>query len=1039
MKKGLLFSSTMLFLFLLYSSMVYAQDRTISGTVTDGRGETLPGVTVMVRGTSIGTVTDIDGGFQLNVPATADFLVFTFVGMRRVEIPLSAETTYRVTMEPEAYGLDEVVVVGYGSQVRANLTGAVDMVTSERLENRPITSVGAGLQGLIPNLNVTVYSGDPTRSTDLNVRGFESITGGEPLILVDGVPMSLDRVNPSDIESITVLKDAAAGAIYGARAAFGVIMVETKRGATEGMNIRFSSEFGIDVPIFHIDPIDHGYEYALLRNQAHERDGGDPYYGAEFMERLKRYWDDPENNPSYAVVDGSFENYGFIDLHGELLNNSSPHQKHDLSISGVSDRSRYYSSFGYLSTDGFVNNPANQNYKRYNVMMKGDLDITDWFNIDQQISVNSQVSSKPANQDLRIVARNEPIRAYRVPYLEDYPELEGEYWDHEFSLLGHIERGGRNKWQNSDTWLKTGITLTPFDRFRVRSDFSYNSFRREAEVVQPQYQMVSTNLEAPSHFNTIGNNTLNVRRDYNQYYVFNLYGEYEIADQDLHYVKAMAGFNQEWGMRTHVAGQAFEPVSATVVDIGATTGTQSITGGKDHVAIRGAFYRLNYIYDGKYLFEANGRYDGTSRFGTDDRFGFFPSFSAAWRISAENFMYGVSHIFDDIKIRASYGTLGNQLLGNRFYPYIASMTITDTNLPLSGAGNIPLVRMPGMVSPNLTWESVVTQNLGLDLTLLDYKLNATFDMYTRETKDMLMRKSYPSIIGAAAPDENAADLMTRGWELSIRWRDRVSTDFNYDISFVLSDWVSEITKYENPTNALNDYYVGMKLGEVWGFETVGIFQSNEAIAAAPSQEELGPGWKAGDIQYADLNNDGVINRGNNTLDDPGDRKIIGNENPRYSFGLNTGLNYKSFGLSVFLQGVGKRDFDPGSAQWTWFYPWRAYAADKSWVTDSWTPDNPDAYWPEMGISGVQNRNFQTQSRYLQDASYIRLKSLTLSYNLPTTLTSRVGLAGVRVYASGQNLWELSNIRRPLDPEYVYSNIMDFPLMRTYAAGIIVNL
>ncbi len=1036
MKKGFLLFCMTLLLSMLYSSMVYAQDRTISGTVTDARGETLPGVTVMVRGTTIGTVTDIDGGFGLNVPVTADFLVFTFVGMRRVEIPLSAETTYRVTMEPEAYGLDEVVVVGYGSQVRANLTGAVDMVTSERFENRPITSVGEGLQGLIPNLNVTVYSGDPTRSTDLNVRGFESITGGEPLVLVDGVPMDLNRVNPSDIESITVLKDAAAGAIYGARAAFGVIMVETKRGTTDGMNVRFSAEHAFDVPIFHMEPITNGYEFALLRNQVEEREGQQPVYSPDYMERLKRYWDDPDNNPPYEIYEGSFNNYAATNLQDDVLMSVSPQQKYDLSINGVTDRARYYSSFGYLNTDGWLDIPdKNHNFKRYNVLMKGDLDITDWLNIDQQITLNSQVSDKPYNDQTWTIFRIEPIRSYRVPYLEEYPELEGEYWDQPHALPAWVEKGGRDKWQNTDTWLKTGITINPINRVRIRSDFSYNMFKREAEAADPQYQLLSGNFEDGPQFNTHGDNIVDVRRDYHQYYVFNMFGEYEIADYNRHYVKAMVGFNQEWGRRTHISGRAYEPVSSTVVDIGATTGIQSITGGKDHVALRGAFYRLNYIYDGKYLFEANGRYDGTSRFGTDDRFGFFPSFSAAWRISAESFMFGVSHIFDDIKIRASYGTLGNQLLGNRFYPYIASMNVTETPIPLS-SGRIPVVRMPGLISPDLTWESVVSQNLGLDLTLLDYRLNATFDMYTRETKDMLMRKSYPTILGAAAPDENAADLMTKGWELSIRWRDRVTSDFNYDFSFVLSDWVSEITKYDNPTGSLNDYYVGQILGEIWGYETVGIFQTNEEVDEAPSQGQLGVGWRAGDIRFADLNDDGEITAGNNTLDDPGDRRIIGNENPRYSFGMNAGMNYKNFGLSLFFQGVGKRDYSPGSANWTWFYPWRAYAADKAWVRDSWTPDNRDAYFPEMQTG---DKNWHTQTRFLQNAAYVRLKSLTLSYNLPHSITSRIGMNGVRIYASGQNLWEYSQIRKPLDPEYIFNQRMDFPLMRTYSFGIIVNI
>ncbi len=1037
MKKGLLFSCAML-LSVFFSTMVYAQDRTISGTVSDGRGETLPGVTVMAPSTSIGTVTDINGGFRLTVPITIDKLVFTFVGMKRVEIPLSAETTYRVTMEPEAYGLDEVVVVGYGSQVRANLTGAVDMVTSERFENRPITNVSEGLQGLIPNLNVTIFSGDPSRSTDLNVRGFESITGGSPLILVDGVPMDLNRINPQDIESITVLKDAAAGAVYGARAAFGVILVQTKKGSGP-INVRFSTEQSMDRPIYNWEPLEDGYEYALIRNAARVRDGNTPEYSDEFIDGLRRHW--REGGPPWEIIDGAFTSYEYSNLGENLLHKYSPKQKYDLSISGASDNASYYTSFGFINTDGFLNNPGNDNFKRYNILMKGDFQATNWLKIDQQISINSQRSDQPSNflggqgrGNLVTIVRSEPFRPHVIPFIPEFPEIEGDYWEHGLTYYPELERGGRAIWSNQDTWLKTGATLGLFEGMQIKSDFTYQMFNRQYESAQPMFHTIDMDLSEGPRQVFSGNDRFDTSRDNNEYYVFNVYGQYQ-KTFNKHYLNTLLGFNQEWGEVRQVTSRAFGLVSPIISDIGATTGEQSAGGNKAHHSLRGAFFRINYIYDNKYLFEANGRYDGTSRFPKDDRFGFFPSFSAAWRITQEHFMAFSRDVFDDIKIRASYGTLGNQLLGSNYYPYIPSMGVFTERGTL-GSGPFSSVRMPGLVSPNLTWEQVVSQNLGLDLTLLNQKLVATFDTYIRETKNMLMKRQYPMILGTDAPDENAADLETRGWEMSIRWRDQPSSDFSYDLAFSMADWKAEITKFENPTNSLSTYYVGQKLGEIWGYETVGIIQNDAQLAQIADQSRLGPNWRVGDIEFADLDNDGIITIGENTLDDPGDQRVIGNSNPRYSFGFNANFRYKNFALATFFQGIGKRDFMPSPGDWTWFYPFRSWGISKDMVEDSWTPDKPDAYWPEMSLL---NKNFPAQTRYLQNAAYIRLKSLTLSYDLPASVMESLRIRDAKIYVAGQNLWEYSKIRKPLDPEYIFDSRQNYPLFRTFSIGAIINL
>jgi TonB-linked SusC/RagA family outer membrane protein len=397
-------------------------------------------------------------------------------------------------------------------------------------------------------------------------------------------------------------------------------------------------------------------------------------------------------------------------------------------------------------------------------------------------------------------------------------------------------------------------------------------------------------------------------------------------------------------------------------------------------------------------------------------------------------MAGTSNWMDELKIRASYGTLGNQLLGNNYYPYIPTLGTGQSPYMMSAGQRTPYVSPAGLVSPTLTWETVVSQNIGLDFTLFNGKIDASFDVFSRETKDMLMRQQYPSILGTGAPQSNAADLKTTGWELALTWRDQVRDDLNYDVTLALSDWTAEITKFINPEGVINQYYVGQKLGEIWGYETVGIFQTEEAVDNHADQSRLGANWRPGDIQYADLNNDGVISPGNNTLSEPGDRRIIGNETPRYSFGINNNLQWKNFNLNLFFQGVGRRDHWPTSGNWTWFFPFNAGHVEKYFITDSWTEDNRDAYFAHPHISTNDKKNIQRQTRFLQNAAYVRLKNVNLGYNLPANWMSAIGFQNANIYFAGMNLWEYSPIRKPLDPESIYSGAIEYPMQRVYTLG-----
>lgn len=1044
--------------FLVSNTLAFAQRTTVTGKVTDEEGTGLPGVTVLVKGTTVATQTTPDGNYTLAVPAANSTLVFTFMGYQRREV-VAGGSTLNVTLISESKSLDAVVVVGYGTQKKVNLTGAVAVASGKRLENRAIANVGEGLQGVIPNLNITVRNGDPSASPAFNVRGFTSINGGGPLVLVDNVPMDINRVNPNDIKSISVLKDASAAAVYGGRAAFGVILIETKSGSKGGkLNISLNSQFSLAKPILKMNPMKNPYDYVNIWNKAAVRTQGTPQYNDEFVQNTKAWVENPTLENAWKVDNGVLQFYGFNDYQNKLVTDLAPATQHDLSISGGSEKTSYYFSVGYLSKDGYLRQ-NNTNFKRYNILMKADFKVNKWLNLNEQIVFNSQNNDEPTEyswdvhvNSLARVGTVMPIQFPDLPYYVNpgdrgnYEQYIGKYFGGT-NFFPYLMEGGRRTYANNDLWLTTGATLTPLKGLKVVSNFSYQIFNRNFQNVRSLVDVVSRDLLAanPIVHEYSDPNFINVQNEYNRSYVFNAYGEYETSFSGDHHVKATVGFNQEWYRNQSITGTAYSLITPSVPNIHATTGTQSIDGGASQLALRGGFYRVNYDYKERYLLEASGRYDGTSRFPKDDRFGFFPSFSAGWRISQEAFMAGTKNWLDNLKIRASYGELGNQSLGSNYYPYISTMNSGIPNTyPLIVQGSTPTLNIlwPNLVSPTLTWEKVVSRNIGLDVTLLKSKLDVSFDMYNRDTRNMLRSRDYPDILGAAPPQENAADLRTKGWELSLTWRDKIGSDFSYNVMIGLSDWTSSITKYENPGGNISDYYVGKQIGEIWGFRTAGIFQTADDITNGADQSNIGANWKPGDVQYVDLNGDKKINRGSNTLDDMGDLAVIGNSTPRYQFGVNLGLSYKNWNLTAFFQGVGKMDMWPSTNSWTWFFPFKSSYLESDAVADSWSEDNRDAYFPapSMAYDSRESKNYVVQSRYLQNAAYIRMKNLMLSYNLPTSLLQRIRLSDVQVYLSGMNLWEYSRIRRPLDPESIPEvtantvGAIEYPMQRIFTLG-----
>jgi TonB-linked SusC/RagA family outer membrane protein len=1020
----------------------------VTGSVVDEQNQGIPGVSVVIKGTTKGITTDISGNFELDVPTDKTILVFSYVGFESKEVEVGNSTNIRVILLSDIKALSEVVVVGYGTQEKVNLTGAVGVASGKVLQNRPISTVGEGLQGVIPNLNITVRNGDPTAAVDFNIRGYESINGGSPLILVDGVPMDLNRINPNDIKSISVLKDAAAAAVYGARAAFGVVLVETKKGESGKIKVNFNNQISISKSIFNVDLVTDPYEFVTAQNKAAVRNSNVPKWDDDYVAGTKAYSENPLTAPQYAVVNGVIRFYGNNDYKNRLINDYSPSNQHDISVSGGSENAKLYASLGYINKDGFQR-IGNDKFKRYNIMLKGDFKINKWLSLDEKIILNTQYSDKAHfySNDVAInsVLRAEPFRLIEFPDLPYYIN-QGDRATYEpyigrqmagVNAIPYFRDGGRTTFTNHDLWLTQGMTLTPMKGLKIRTDFSYNIFNRIYQDVASKVEVVNPNLLAPDFILTSysGDDYLASENTNNTYSVLNAYAQYEFQNLGSHSVTAMVGINQEEGKNRWIRGQNRGIISNGINDLSATTGTQLATGSRSHVALRGAFYRVNYDYKKRYLIELNGRYDGSSRFPSDSRYGFFPSFSGAWRISNEDFMESTSSWLTNLKIRASYGTLGNQLLGTNYYPYISTLSASMSQYIFNTAA-APIISPAGLVSPTLTWESVTSRNVGLDFTLFKGKLDATFDVYTRDTKDMLLDVSYPDILGTRAPKENGADLRTKGWEASMTWRDKFKKDWSYDVTLALSDAQAEITKYNNPSGDISTFYVGQKLGQIWGYETVGIFQSDDEVKAAPLQSSIGNNWRAGDMQYKDLNGDGKIDRGNGTLENLGDWKIIGNTSPRYTFGINTGIRYKSFGLSAFFQGIAKIQYLPNNTNYGWFYPFQSEYVEKFHITDSWSETNRDAYFGAPDLLG--KKNIQPQSRYVQNASYIRLKNVNLSYTLPLSLVNRLKLENIQVYANGANVWEFSKIRKPLDPETIRSANVEYPMQRLLTFGLNVS-
>lgn len=1063
-----------------------AQNRSISGKVFDTNEEPLIGVTVTIENTTIGAITDIDGAFTLQVPEGKVVLNVSYVGFVPQKVTVaSGQSNVTVRLSEDAVLLNEVVVVGYGKQKKVNLTGAVASVGGEELENRVTKSLSSMLQGTVAGLNVTTSSGVPGSSASINVRGITSIHESEPLVLIDGAVGDIDRVNPNDVESISVIKDASAAAIYGARAAFGVILVTTKSGAAKGgkATVRYSGRFGWQAPTTSTDYETTGYWSVYTINQFWQANSGTLYvdYTDQDMQELWNRVNDKTEHPDRPWVVEDVRNgrnqwvyYGNYDWWHSLYRDNRPMQQHNVSISGGKDDVKYFVSGSYDKQTGILReNP--DIYRKYNLRSKIDFRINEWLTMSNNTSFYSSQYSYLGDGDVENTLAYSARHAlacfpqknpdgswlYSTPYL-NYKVANGRH-----ILLG--ENSHRNVERSTDFTNTTRLVYAPIRELSFTGDFTYRQYQsRNTSRSNVMYYREYPDGDLLSYATGAGANRLDEAVNTNQYYSTNIFGTYDDTFNQAHHLSVVGGMNYEAWKNKNISAYGENLVSTDLDDldlVGQNAEGATITGvggGQNEYALLGIFGRINYDYKSRYLFEVSGRYDGTSRFASGSRWGFFPSASAGWRISEESFFQPVRQWIDNLKVRGSFGSLGNQNISS-YYSFARLISISSLGYTFGEGSVLPKYSsLSAPIASGMTWETAQQWDFGFDLTMLGNRLNLTVDGYIRDTKDMLTDGvDLPGVYGADLPDMNAADLRTKGYEITLNWRDRLTLGnkpFEYSVGLNLSDYKSVITKYDNENKTFaKDYYEGMEIGEIWGYVTDGLFQTDEEAKAYAEKVDLSyvlkgqtGGWQAGDVKFVDLDGDGKVGIGSNNVDNPGDRKILGNSLPSFSYGISASAQWNGFDVSAFFQGTGNHYWYPAGQSMPFWgpysYPYLSFL-QKDFLADVWTAENTDAYFPRaMAYSASGGVLSNVNDRYLQNLRYLRFKNLTVGYTLPQSWTGKARIESVRIYFTGENLCYWSPLKkhsRYVDPEAAidrsdaYNNAY-YPWQKSFLFGIDVT-
>lgn len=1059
------------FLMCFVAAFVAAAQSTVTGVVYEPSGETAIGASVYEKGKEgTGAVTDLDGKFSLKVSSLDATIIVSYVGMETQEIKLAGRSSVDVYLKDSKNALNEVVVVGYGTQKKINATGAVKTIDNEMLESRPLTNAVQGLQGAVAGLNITNDAGgQPGAEMNINIRGVGSIGDGSnssPLVLIDGMEGDLSTINPNDIESVSVLKDAAASSIYGSRAPFGVILVTTKSGEM-GTRVNYSGSVRFQDPVNVPNAVD-SYTMALMVNDAWANaKANDHYFGQTLLDKILafqrgelEYGTEAETDIKWKEV---YSSWGNTNWYKEYIKKVAVSQEHNATVSGGNQKVKYYFSGNYLDQSGIFRH-CDEKYTRLALSGRVNVKFNDYVQFTWTSRIISTENNKPSNLNelfFHNIGRRYPTEPLYLP--------NGEY--HPNSLIQTMEDGGRVHDKTQQFYNQANLVIEPIKNWQLHAELNsrieHNPYTRQ---FCPVYFTAPNGTRQPISFGDNGrhtmntsNGTFNVVPDLGEsyyekanrainYFSTNLYTDYSLTLKEKHNFKFLVGMQTEYYHRNYDRVASSNIVLPDRPFLPTDKGGEStmISEVNEEWSTVGIFGRVNYNYDDRYMIEVNMRGDGASRFPKNQRWGYFPSVSVGWNIAQEKFWESLYKTWNYFKLRGSYGVLGNQNTTS-FYPYYQRMA-TNAGSVILGGSQVSVLPVYDPFSTSLTWEKIENAGVGVDFGFFNSRLQGAFDWYQRTTKDMVGPSlSLPGVYGASAPKTNNAELRTRGWEVELSWRDKIGKDFTYSVSASLSDYTTEVTKYQSSDNKIKGWYQGKSYGEIWGFEVEGIAKSDREMAeylAKHSQESIGTNWGGGDLMYRNQDGDPAINKGAETLDDHGDLVVIGNETPRYAYSFTLEGQWKFIDFRAYFQGIGKRDYFVGDGvkgTSTFFgyggSPWQStlFYDHLDYFRYAGSPLGANDEDPYYGRIRTDANNVQYCDRFLQDASYLRLKNLTIGFTLPESAGLSRWVKKARLYFSAENLFTFTKLKI-FDPESINNNGdwgagKCYPQYRTYSIGL----
>lgn len=1029
----------------------------VQGFIKDEMGEPIIGATVRVKGSAIGTTTDINGLYKLTVTSANSVLVISYIGYITQEIKVGNRQDILVTLKEDTKTLDEVVVVGFATQKKENLTGAVASIDTKILKERPVQNVTQALQGVSPGLNITQDTGAMDASPSINIRGMTTIgegSNGSPLILIDGVEGNINLLNPDDIANISVLKDASSAAIYGSRAAFGVILITTKEGQAQKPVVSYKNSFRWSSPMGLQHQAD-SYSWALFMNDA---DLTGNYFSEEYLDRILRYQLGELKEAKQVGTDGKYVgvwNKGSnanVNWGSELFKKRAFSQEHQASVQSGNEKVQLYSSLNYLDMNGMLKYGKDK-YERLGAYIKVSANLWDIVDITYSSRYSKEKYKQPS--------------AFQT---DDYQNWGRQQWPMfpVYDNNGNLDAEGGRAYSHANTRdgkVKDSkmilqhviLSVQPIKDWFIKGEVSYVGNDTHTHV--HWNKSYTYDIDNNPILYGDGSTSLYETAQYDNHMTYSLYSNFSHQWKKKHNLFVTAGMQAEdYNIKEFSAGRN-GLIMDGIYSLNSTTGLDGngqpveadVSGWLGKWANAGFFGRVAYNYEERYLFEINARYDGSSRFRKENRWVWSPSVSLAWNIAREKFWSSFNDYVHLLKVRASYGQLANQST-NDWYPTYAVMSLETNKGNWLVNGKRPnTVSYPNLISTSLTWETIRTFDIGLDVRALSNRMTTSFDWYRRDTKDMIgPAPVLPSALGAASPRMNNTSLKTIGWELSIGWQDRIR-DFNYSMNLMLSDNKTIITDYPATVRDVDKYFKGKNIGDIYGYTTIGIARTDKEmknhLTSLPNggQTAIGNNWAAGDIMYEDINGDGKIDNGDGTIDNPGDLTVIGNSSPHFKFGTNITMSWKGLDLSMFWQGVLKQDFSPGPDNTTFFGAvggsiWWSQALKQHLdyfrnVSDHPLGMNLNSYYPRPLFQGGK-KNQQHQTRYVQNAAYLRLKNISFGYTLPSEWTQKFRCSNFRIFVSGENLLTITRLTDIYDPETMWGGYYGtvYPLSKTISIG-----